>query len=324
MGFSQTDSVSLLLVIVIIATISVAAWWRERKMVHEAFTAGSALLTWYTYKAGSENNKTPSIISLKEGELGDGSYYNVLSVAARRVIYSVQLTFQTELHVLAIARKDDMDERRFMDNPAMVRVDLEGDFPSYFHLYVTPGQEQRLRYILDPEAMVTVIDFCKTNSWELVDDELYIVVAEDSQQLVTLRAIQDFVSRVQPVLSTKSTFHEHPHRMSQKQAKSRLKANCPVCGVTLSRTEEWHECPNGHGYLLTGQELAKIRKRQLNIIDKNVPDISVPHKGIDCPACGSRMAQIPYVNGSTIIDTCESCHYRWLDGGEQYAIPADN
>lgn len=41
------------------------------------------------------------------------------------------------------------------------RVDLEGDFPSYFRVYCTPGYESRTLELLDPADMAYLVDFCR-------------------------------------------------------------------------------------------------------------------------------------------------------------------
>lgn len=317
-----TNGIEIVFMLVIFIWGAIASWWYRRRMVHDSFKQGSVLLAYYTYTNTPDGmvQHQPLLSSIKEGKLGDEAYYNILSVNGDTLIYTIQLPFQTELHVLAVEQGGIIDEKILESNKTLANVDLEGDFPNYFHLYVTPGQEEQLRYILDPEAMANVIAFCRTNSWELLNDELYVVVTSDSEQLVTLKTIEAFIQQIRPVLASNSTITETPYRMSERQQATILKANCPICKARLVLKNGWHECPNGHGYLLTGAQLSEMRKKQLAIPDEGVPDIDVPHKTISCPACGAEMLAIPYINGHTRIDSCPICQYRWLDGGEEHQI----
>lgn len=295
--------------------VAIKTWQHRRRVVRDSFKIGSVLLAHYA---------TSSMLSLKEGPLRDGAYFNAITTG-NKLLYTVQLPFQTELHILALAHSSGMDEGLVgsaLRSGVMTEVVLEGDFPNYFHLYTSPGQEARTRYILDPEAMGNVIDFCRTNSWELLNDELYVIMTPDSKKVVTLSEIEAFIAQIRPVVADASTVLHHQHRMSKKQASLQLKVKCPLCQAPLIHKSDWYECPHGHGYLLTGQELVKMRRKQLTVPDEHTPDVHVPHPAIACPVCAVQMVPIPYVYGQTIIDSCQNCQYRWLDGGEQHQLAA--
>lgn len=299
------------------------SWWRRHRQARTAFSEDtSLLLSYYAGRFLSGNKDIRSVFSLKEGQLADGSYYNIVYVADQ-LLCIVQLTFQTKLHVVAIARETGIDETGLLLGGNHIKqVELEGDFSNYFHLYVSPEQEKQVQYILDPAAMSDVIDFCRTHSWELLNDELYVAVTRDpDQQLMTLRAMEAYVKQIRPVTAVAAAaFLDSPHAYNFTPPKPKPPAHCPVCRAVLVQKTAWYECPSGHGYLLSGKELAKLREKSLALPDEGTPDTPIAHSTINCPACGNKMAPIPYANGHTIVDSCPNCRYRWLDGGEERQV----
>jgi|GEM_PF-988192 len=313
----------LLLIATPVAGI-VAAWLVRRRILRDSLTKNkSALMSYHVNKAILPSNSDASfpMFSLREGRLDDGSYYNILNVH-NSIIYHVQLEFQTDLHVLAIATATDLGDgiKLNIGNSNIKKVDLEGDFPNYFHLYVTAHHEKQIRYILDPATMANVIDFCCRNSWELINDELYIATELNTGQMVELQSIQDFITKIKPALAKRSTAAQTPHRISTQHAHVRLKAECPICKASLVAKSDWHECPNGHGHLLTGAKLSELRKRQLTVPRATALSEPPKHEIINCPACHKEMTPITYGGGNTIVDSCTNCQYRWLDSGEIHQI----
>ncbi len=313
----------IVIIFVALLVILVSAGLRYSRTARNSFTRGrSSLLVHYTQPGTGIH-----LMSLTEGVMDDGSYYNVLS-AGDNMLYVVQLPFQTKLHMLAVAQASGLFSGASLveRSPDIRRVELEGDFIHYFQLYVSPQYEKQVRYILDPKAMAYVIDFCRSNTWELLNDELYIVVGRSSEQSVTLQEIASFTSEIRPVVADVSTAAVSPHRLNTNQARALLRAHCPICQAALVAASEWHRCPEGHGYLLTGKELARLRSRELTVTD-DTAEVSLardPHHAIDCPVCRHPMALVPYGARHTIIDSCTNCMYRWLDSGEEKRVSVSN
>ena len=318
---SINDLLTIVLALVSLVSVGVFAGnitdWRRR--IRPVGMPGTSVLLAY-YTENSSEKGSMSLMSIKEGMLDDGTYYNVLSLGGT-VIYQLQLPFRSKVHLLAIPQVSgiaQLDPAALSD--AMESVTLEGDFPNYFKLFAARGQQAMVRYVLDPAAMLFTVKFCNSHNWEIIDDELYIVATEVGSRAIVLKDIERLIREIRPAVEEISPIEQQPHRMSYGRAHHSLKAKCPLCQEHLTRTPRWHECPRGHGYLLTGKELAEIRQRQLTVPDTGVSDTPVTHLQINCPVCGNRMAQTNYASSTTVIDTCPNCRYRWLDGGEQGKI----
>lgn len=119
-------------------------------------------------------------------------------------IYTLTLPFNTNAHIVGLSRKyliDSMIVGDYMAVNDLELVNLEGDFPDDFSLYVKRGQGSITQYILDPAAMAFIVDYCKNNFWEILDDKMYIVC--DANQTGGMLFVEDgveFVRQIKPAL----------------------------------------------------------------------------------------------------------------------------
>ncbi|HEY5152940.1 MAG TPA: zf-TFIIB domain-containing protein, partial [Candidatus Saccharimonadales bacterium] len=78
--------------------------------------------------------------------------------------------------------------------------------------------------------------------------------------------------------------------------------------------DSWQACPDGHGILINGRNLARIHSRELSA--PSLDGQAAPHGQLTCPNCHNLMINTNY-EGSTIkIDSCEHCPFRWLDADD--------
>ena len=241
-----------------------------------------------------------------------------IAVPSGKAIKLVELPFRSRLHLLAISKGGNLDQL----NPtigvtAMDAVSLEGDFGNYFSLYIDKGQDFKLRYLLDPEAMAYVADFCHKYHWEIIDDVMYIASkstpAKDN-------LIADFIAQIRPVLETKENTPVRPKQKKAKTWPQLSKFKCPICHNNMKEYRHWHECPNGHGQLILGAKLTDAETKQEALSEKDTKQDNEKHQNLICPACGKNMTPVNYGGSKTVIDACTSCYYRWLDAGELKSI----
>lgn len=235
-----------------------------------------------------------------------------------KAIQLIELPFRSKLHLLAISKGGNLDQL----NPtigvtAMDTVSLEGDFGNYFSLYIDKGQDFELRYLLDPEAMTYVVDFCHKYHWEIIDDVMYIVAksipAKDN-------LVADFIAQIRPVLETKENTPVRPKQKKAQVWPQPSKFKCPICHNNMNEYRHWHECPNGHGQLILGAKLTDAETKQEALSEKDTKQDNEKHQNLVCPACGKNMTPVNYGGSKTVIDACTSCYYRWLDAGELKSI----
>lgn len=102
---------------------------------------------------------------------------------------------------------------------------------------------------------------------------------------------------------------------------------CPVCpGHQLSLAtlgdERIHYCEHCHGLLASMDTFvpmtARLRSsRGSYVLDPPPLDLRDLDRSIRCPQCGHAMEAHVYGGpGNLVIDSCESCEWNWLDGGE--------
>jgi len=94
--------------------------------------------------------------------------------------------------------------------------------------------------------------------------------------------------------------------------------NCPICSNNLKRDDSVFICPSGHGTLAGGKFLGQIEKASLDD-EAQTLQLNTEHK-LNCPHCQQPMTKVNYNYTGIIIDSCTSCHYRWLDTGEAKKI----
>lgn len=91
--------------------------------------------------------------------------------------------------------------------------------------------------------------------------------------------------------------------------------NCPICETPLLQEQAYFICPRGHGSLLSGGQLDKLKDRP--IAEANLSSTEpIKPKQLVCPHCGGSMAKVNYDDSEIFIDSCTQCPYRWLDAGE--------
>lgn len=234
------------------------------------------------------------------------------------LIFRVELPFQSSVHLMGIPKTGNeiqLDPSQ-IDTP-MEHVELEGDYGKYFELYCGKGMQVDSRYVLDPKAMLFTLDFCQSQSWELVGNELYFVQtganAANDPTLLSDDIVQ-FVREIKPAvavpLSDTQKIQQAPYGKDR-----RTDLHCPICHKKLVNTGQCFVCPGGDGVLLTGSLLSKLTKTSSRLPKNTTSKKQRPHTLV-CPSCHHSMQQVPYNGGSTIIDSCGSCAYRWLDAGE--------
>jgi Zn-finger nucleic acid-binding protein len=201
----------------------------------------------------------------------------------------------------------------------MEPVILEGDFNNYFDLFCERGMQQEARYALDPKAMAFVLDFCQSENWEIVSNQLYLVVAsgmgQDPNDTTNLQEdIPRFVAEIRPALQTPLS-NIHQATLTPYGQDRRTDLRCPICKKTLVKREHFFSCPDGDGILVDGATLQQIKQGKI-VVPTEKGRAAQRQTSLACPSCGKQMAQVAYNGGPTIIDSCTHCPYRWLDAGE--------
>lgn len=237
-------------------------------------------------------------------------------VAENALIYALDLPFNTETHLVGLSKQfsavDRLQFASFLKANGMVRISLEGDFSDYFDLYAAQGQDIQARYVLNPEAMEFVVDYCRSHFWEISSSELYIAVTpEDRGDDDIVQASQQFVQHIRPALlpgdpGAPIVRHEAPYGEYDGPA-----LPCPICNKTMRLTDNYQVCASGHGVLLNGKDLEQVHSRKLII---TLPDGQQQNHGLlTCPNCKNPMVQTNYEETKIRIEYCEHCPFRWLD-----------
>ncbi len=286
--------------------------------------AVSLLLAYYS--------KGQQLNNMSSGKIGDMRYMLLMTspmqssdgANTNKLIFTLYLPFNTQGHIIGIGNNGGLASRALIENylleHGMEKVELEGDFVNYFMLYAALGQQQQLRYIFDPKVMEYVVDYCKSNYWEIVGDEMYFIVDDDSKQdgESIVEISQKFVEYIEPNLianlpSGQQAEHEAPY--GQYWGKP---FKCPICSAEMTADQDWYQqCPEGHGILISGRYLVKLRDGEVNVkLAKTVDLSSLRINLINCPKCGNIMQRVNYQESGTIIDVCQNCTLRWLDANE--------
>jgi Zn ribbon nucleic-acid-binding protein len=233
-------------------------------------------------------------------------------------ICALDLPFNTGSHLVGLSKEHKIDRvqfETFLAANGMVKVVLEGDFPDYFDIYAPPGQDTEVRQVLNPEAMGFVVDFCRTHFWEINSSELYIVATDNDQGNESIIAeSQRFVDQIKPALlpgeaGAATVHHAVPYGEYDGPALA-----CPLCAKAMILTDNWMLCPDGHGVLINGRDILRLRHHTLDIPME--PSKTTAHGTITCPNCHNQMAVVNYQDTGIEIDSCEQCPYRWLDADE--------
>lgn len=243
-------------------------------------------------------------------------------------LYAIGLPFTSTTHLLAIPKGKETLLNLSEMISTMQPVMLEGDYDSYFSLYANQGQQVESRVLLDPSAMEFSIDFCAAYTWEIVDSSLFFI---SESILPDLTVIDDFVKQLTPaeVVSTTLPLTQKTQSI-ERLLPSASTLQCPICHTKLLKGKRWLACTNGHGYLLTAEELILTRQhmndtqRSVETSVGSVPNVIttitiVDHGDIVCPNDAQTMIKAGYQETTAFLYSCPSCIYRWIDG--QYLDP---
>ncbi|MBC7746697.1 hypothetical protein H7Y40_01805 [Pedobacter sp.] len=115
----------------------------------------------------------------KEVELGEYSYMMGSGKNRHSVHYGyVRIELARQLpHLVLDARSNNLFGRlsNLPDSfSRSQRLELEGDFNSYFDLYVPGAYERDALYIMTPDIMAALIDGAKAYDMEIIDSQLFI------------------------------------------------------------------------------------------------------------------------------------------------------
>lgn len=246
---------------------------------------------------------------------------------AMAVIHVLDLPFNTDSHLIGLSKQHKIDRIKFgnfVKASGMEPVVLEGDFRDYFDLYAAKGQQIEVREVLAPDAMAFVVDYCKTHFWEINRSELYIVASDKDKEGGNIYTeAQEFVKEIKPALrpgdpGAPVVHHEIPYGEYDGPP-----LNCPICKKQMTSNNIWFTCPDGHGILVSGRELAGLRNQTVHI-DSDASK-ATSHGLLTCPNCHNKMEEVDYDDNKITIDSCTNCPYRWLDTNEisKIAMPLE-
>lgn len=234
------------------------------------------------------------------------------------VINVLDLPFNTDTHLIGLSKEHHVDRLKFANFAranGMEPVVLEGDFRDYFDLYAAKGEQVDVRTVLDPKAMEYVVDYCKSNFWEINRAEMYFVASSsDSKNTDIFKEAAEFVTEIKPALKPGQPGAPIVHHEVAYGEYDGPPLACPVCKKTMTSNSLWHTCPDGHGFLMSGRELAALHSGTFKIdIDASKAE---QHGAITCPNCHNPMVEVDYQESGVTIDSCERCPYRWLDADD--------
>jgi Zn-finger nucleic acid-binding protein len=256
------------------------------------------------------------------GTIGSLHYSTIASNDAKLLIYRVELPFSTKVHLLSIPKTEGVIQLvPDNGNSLLEKVNLEGDFSSYFSIFAERNQQVDARYILDPKAMLFTIDFCKSHNWELINNELYFLQSTSTttgDPTDMFNDILPFIEEIKPAVSRPLTAIEIRNATPYGQDR-RQDLQCPICASTMQNKKTYFICPKQHGILLPGKELAALRKGQKITIAATTPHPNTEEQ-LKCPSCGEQLEKVSYNGKYHVIDSCSHCPYRWLDAAEVVAF----
>jgi Zn-finger nucleic acid-binding protein len=304
--------------IILIVSALAASYARIHRKPTDADTP--ILLSYYT--------DSTMVMPLQQGKIGNLHYsaFATINTGGQienphtgALLIRVELPFRTKIHLLGIPKNAGSMQLDPVGNGVMEAIELEGDYSNYFHLYADTGADVEARYVLDPKAMLFTTDFCQSQAWELIRDELYFVQTSAGQAAGDPTAVWDdvllFIAEIKPAVADKDspmqTILQAPYGQDRRQD-----LRCALCGSTLENHDVYFSCPKNDGILINGGHLEQLRQGELSIaMMKTLGDVARDHD-ITCAACGQKMQRVAYNGSSTIIDVCTNCPYRWLDRGE--------
>lgn len=93
---------------------------------------------------------------------------------------------------------------------------------------------------------------------------------------------------------------------------------CPRCPLALhpvGTQGQAHACPDGHGLLLSREELERaLGAEHARALLSAAQGSPVP--GAGCPACGATMREVRFWEADLLVEGCVLCGASWFDEGE--------
>lgn len=312
------------LIVVTFFGVKIENYRRKKRAVRNANTP--ILLAYYTHGA--------QLTTLQQGKIGDLHYTAILASndrvsqavnAGTTLLFRIELPYASSLHLLGIPKHNGTSQLDpTSEQSVMERVELEGDYPDRFNLFCEKGMQTQTRHALDPKAMVFTLDFCQSHSWEIVGNELYFVQEDDAKSnndpTLMYDDIAAFVEQIRPAVQLPLS----PQQLQSLAPYGKDRRNdlqCPLCSKTLHNNDDYYACPDGHGYLLTGSGLGKVKNGKLTLEGNHTKSNAIRTDKLVCPSCGSTMKHVNYTGSPILIDSCPDCPYRWLDSGELQIVP---
>jgi hypothetical protein len=172
-------------VIVAVALVLVVSWSKFWKNIRRSKTSGPIL-------SSNELLGTGGLQGVHKGTM-QGYNYVVLTNSSNSVMVSVDLGFNTGVHILACGKKAKPGSENMMSQSkqTLEPMHLEGDFSKYFRMYCTPGKERELLRVFAPDTMAHFADFCQAYNFEIYRESLFVSRAhgyddrKDSTSLMT-------------------------------------------------------------------------------------------------------------------------------------------
>lgn len=183
----------------LIGVVALSYWLARRVRAASVDVDGPIL-------ASSQLVNSGKLTSLHKGQV-EGYECNFIMGSNGRLIVYIGLPRNTLFHFVAIGDKSGVASKLTepMVKEKLRKLDLEGNFPSYFAMYCAEGTEQELLQLFDPADMAYFVDFCRAHDFELHHAAIYIsraAGADDENDTTTLAAdVEAFLKRNQRLLS---------------------------------------------------------------------------------------------------------------------------
>lgn len=253
------------------------------------------------------------------GKINNSAYTISTTLDKGAVLVHIELPFQTTYHILSLSEAIGSTKPQVPD--FLEKIELEGDYGSYFSLYAPASQHSVARYLLDPKAMKFTINYCRSHSWEILDRQLYVLQQTDSDSSDNTTLEQDIaglIKELRPKISEKIPDSVIESRTILENEK-RTSLPCPICASVMVKRKGYFECENGDGILINAKTLQTIKTNPL--LEKSWVEKTNSSVQLTCPSCGFELQKTNLSGNATIqIDSCLHCSYRWLDGVELSAM----
>lgn len=131
--------------------------------------------------SSSEMQSSKGLQSLQTGKFGTFAYSLMVNNSGR-VMVNVALGKSTNLHLIATGDGSKVSQVviKSISKQWLKPLNLEGDFPNYFKVYVTPDKELEVLEMFNPSVMEDFVEFCRTYDFEIYEDNLFISQSKES------------------------------------------------------------------------------------------------------------------------------------------------